>query len=189
MAAGSTDTTICNRALAECVGRYTLTGTAPNFDSSAAAQACALLYQPAWQMMLRQQDTEFSRRTVSLTAAGTPTYPWSNAYQYPDDCLKIRSVVPATWDPNDPQPVRWSEQDQVIATVPTRIILTNVPNAELVYTTSSVTPAIWDTNFEEAVVRFLASQLALAIAGRPDLSRTLLGQAGSILQSGDLKDS
>lgn len=185
----TTDTDICNRALAEAIARYTLTGTPPGFDASAAAVACGLLYQPAWQMLLREQDTEFSRFRVNLTPDGVPPYPWSNAYLYPADCLRIRSVTPATWDANDPQPVTWSEQNQLIAGTPTRIILTNVPSAVLIYTTSNAPPAIWDSNFQEAVVRFLASQLALAVAGRPDLSRTLLGQSGAILQGGGDKDS
>lgn len=189
MTTGSTDLSICNRAIEECIGRYTMTGTAPNFDNSTAAQACALLYQPAWQMLLREQDTEFSRLTATLAPGGAATYPWSNAYLYPSDCLKIRSVVPATWDANDPQQVRWSEQSQIISSTATRIILTDVPSAVLVYTTSNLTPAVWDSNFEEAVVRFLASQLALGLAGRPDLSRTLLGQSGSILQAGEARDS
>ncbi len=185
----TTATEICNRAIAECIGQYTLSGTNPAFDASTAAKACGLLYDPAWQMLLRDQDTEFSRLTANLTPGGTPTYPWSNAYLYPPDCLKIRSVAPAAWTASDPQPIRWSEQNQIILTVPTRIILTNIPAAVLIYTTSNVTPDVWDFSFQEAVVRFLASQLALAIAGRPDLSRTLLGQAGSILQSGEAKDS
>ena len=184
-----TDTDICNRALAECVARYTLTGALPNFDQSTAAKACALLYTPAWQMLLREQDTEFSRQTANLAAGGAPTYPWSNAYLYPADCLKIRSVVPASWDPNDPQAVRWSEQNQSIASTPTRIIFTNQPAAVLVYTTSNITPAVWDPGFQESVVRFLASQLALTLSGRPDLAKALLGQAGQILQSSEAKDS
>ncbi len=189
MTTGATDLSICNRAVAECVGRYTMTGTLPNFDQSTAAQACGLLYPPAVEMLLREQDTEFSRQTIALTPGGVPTYPWTNAYLYPLDCMKIRTVEPATWDANDPQAVRWSEQNQIIASTPTRIILANTPVARLVYTTSNVTPAVWDSNFEESVVRFLASQLALTLSGRPDLARTLLGQAGNILQSGEGKDS
>ena len=184
-----TDTDICNRALAECVARYTLTGTLPNFDQSTAAKACALLYTPVWQMLLRDQDTEFSRQTANLATAGAATYPWSNAYAYPLDCLKIRSVVPATWNQNDPQAIRWSEQNQSISSTPTRIILTNVPAAVLVYTTSNLTPDVWDSTFQEAVVRFLASQLALTLSGRPDLAKGLLGQAGQIIQSGEARDS
>ncbi len=189
MTTGATDLSICNRAIAECIGRYTMTGTLPNFDQSAAAQACALLYVPAWQMLLREQDTEFSRVANFLVPGGAPDFPWSYSYFYPVDCLKIRSVVPANWNLNDPQAIRWSEQIQDISSASTRVIFTNVPNAVLVYTTLAVTPAIWDSNFEESVVRLLASELALALAGRPDLSRTLLGQAGNILQSGEGKDS
>lgn len=186
---GTTSTSICNRAIAQAVGQYTLTGFPPDFDNSTAANACNLLYAPCWQMLLRDQDTEFSRLTAALTAGGTPSNQWSNAYLYPLDCLKIRTVQPATWISYDPQPVRWSEQNQIIATVATRVILCNVQNAKLVYTTSNITEAVWDFSFQEAVVRLLASELSLAIAGRPDLSRVLLGQAGNILQSGEAKDS
>ena len=97
--------------------------------------------------------------------------------------------MPATWNQNDPQAIRWSEQNQSISSTPTRIILTNIPAAELVYTTSNLTPDVWDPTFQEAVVRFLASQLALTLSCRPDLAKGLLGQAGQIIQSGEARDS
>lgn len=105
---------VVNRALAQIAGQYTVSGTLPTFNGTPAGIAAGLLYNPCWQMLLRDQDTEFSRVTAALVAGGVATYPWSNAYLYPSDCLKIRSVVPATWPANDPQPVRWSEQDQVV---------------------------------------------------------------------------
>lgn len=184
----TTPADIVNRALAQIAARYTVTGSLPTFDGSAAGLAAGILYTPAWKMLLREQDAEFSRLTVTLTVT-TTIYPWSNAYLYPSDCLKIRSVVPTVWDQNDPAAVRWSEQDAVIATVPTRIILTNIAAAKLVYTTSNVTEDMWDFSFQEAMVRLLGSELAMALAGRPDLSRVMLGQAGSVLQSGEAKDS
>lgn len=186
----ATDTDICNRALALAIARYTLTGTPPAFDSSAAAIACGLLYTPAWQMCIRQENPEFSRRGVTLTLVSGPApYPYSFVYLYPADCLKVRSLVPVTWDQNNPTPIRWTVSTTNISGVPTEIIFADVPSAGLTYSSSNVTVAEWDAIFQEAVVRFLASQLTLALAGRPDLSRTLLGQAGNILQSSEDRDS
>ena len=61
----------------------------------------------------------------------------------------------------------------------------------MVYTTSypNVTEAQWDPLFAEAVVRTLASELSMAIAGRPDFSKVILGQAGQIVAGGAGKDS
>lgn len=186
----TTAASVVNQALQEIAAQATVTGVNPAFDGSAAGNAAGILYTPCVNLLLREQDWEFSRKTVALTTSGTtPVYPWTNGYLYPTDCVRIRSVVPATWDANDPQPVRWSEGVQTIGGVATRVIFCDVATASLTYSTNAVTEDDWDSMFQEAMVRLLGSELAMALGGRPDFSRVKLGEAGQIMASGADKDS
>lgn len=190
MTAGATPASVANQALAQIAAQYTLSGTLPDFDGSAAALAAGLLYQPTVALLLRQSDYEFSRADVALTVTGIAApYPWTNAYLYPSDCLRIRQVRPTTWDQNDPHPTRWTEMEQTIADVQTRIIACDVAGAVLTYTTSNVTEAEWDSIFQETAVRLLASELAMALGGRPDFSEKMLGVSGGLVSIGAGKDS
>ena len=186
----TTSADIVNRALAQIAAEYTVTGTPPTFDGSAAGLAAGTLYNPAWQMLLRQQDAEFARRTVPLTLTGNvPLFPWQFEYLYPNDCLKVRSIQPRQWDPNDPQAIRWWVSDDPVAGEATRVILCNVEAALLTYSTSNVTENQWDVLFQESMARYLASELSMPVAGRPDFSRVKLAESGQILESADAKDS
>lgn len=183
---------VANRALAQIAAQYTLTG-APGtlFDGSVVGQAAALLYQPAVLTILRAQDWEFSRASVALTSTGlTPPYPWGGEFLYPADCVRVRQVAPAALtDPNNPFAVTWDVGERLIAAVPTRVIWCNIPTPLLWYTTSAVTESDWDSLFAESVVRLLGSELAVALGGRIDLSRKMLGDSGDLAGTGRDRDS
>lgn len=189
MTTGATAATIVNQALQLIAAQATVTGVNPTFDGSAAGNAAGILYQPAVDLLLRQTDYEFSRVDVALTLTAVVPYPWPYAYLYPTDCLKIRQVKPATWDLNDPPPVRWTEMEANISGNPTRIIGCNIAGAVLTYTTYAVTEAEFDSIFQETLVRLLASELVMAIGGRPDFSGKLLEQSGGLVSQGPGRDS
>lgn len=186
----TTAASIVNQALAQIGARDSITGTNPDFDGSPAGVAAGILYTPAINLLLRQEDYEFSRQQVPLISASiSPNYPWSYAYLYPSDCVKIRSVVPVSWDKNNPQPIRLSVETAIISSVETKIILTDVPSAILCYTSSNVTENEFDSIFQETLVRYLASELAMALAGRPDFSEHKLMESGNLVQIGAGRDS
>jgi hypothetical protein len=190
MTAGTTAASVVNQALQQIAAQATVSGTNPAFDATAAGNAAGQLYTPTVNLLLRQTDYEFSRADIALTISGVGApYPWTYAYLYPVDCLRIRQIKPATWIQNDPQAVRWTEMEQSIATVPTRIIACNIANAVLTYTTSVVSEAEWDAMFQEICVRTLASELAIALGGRPDFSTHMLEVAGGLVGISSGKDS
>ena len=183
---------VANRALTEIARLNPLVSgnVATNFDGSPQGIAAAQLYPGAVQMLLRQQDYEFSRRRVALTVTGNPAPGgWSYEYVYPSDCVKVRQVYPPAWVPSDPQPIRWEVGDDAVAGVPTTVLWTNQVNDCLVYTTNQVTESNWDDIFTEQMVRYLGSALAPSVAGRPDFSREMLDIAGRIGQAGMNRDS
>jgi len=186
-------TDIVNRAAAQIAGQAQVSGTYPNFTGGGSVSLYAnILYAGVVNMVARQQDWECFRTTAVLQLSSQGAlYPWNYEYLYPADCQKIRQITPATWDKNDPQPVQWSVEEHTYAGAATKVIETNIAYAMIVYTTSypNVTEAQWDPLFAEAVVRTLASELSMAIAGRPDFSKVILGQAGQIVAGGAGKDS
>lgn len=161
-------------------------------DGSAAANAATVVYAPVVQLMLRELDPDFARYTKALTlsGAGTPVPPWAYEYLYPADCVRLRQVRPAAgaYDVNNPQPVRSNVAFDLIASVNTKVILTNQINALAVYTTSSVIEAQWDAVFFDAVARRLANPLAMALSGRPDFAREILDEASRVASTAEMVD-
>lgn len=177
---------IINRSLTEIAARQPITGAPPTYDNSPAALAAVQLYQPAVETLLRQQDWEFSRVVAALVVqVGTPPLGWGFQYTYPEPCIRVRQIVPETFDPTDPQPVVWD----VGFAGGERVVWTNEVGAQIVYTTNAITEDDWDSVFTEQMVRYLGSMLAMPVGGRPDFSREMLGQAGGLGEAGRDRDS
>ena len=164
-------------------------------DGSAAANAATVLYAPTVQLMLRELDPDFARIVNPLAiAAGTPPPPWTYQFAYPGDCLRMRQVRPpangagSLADPNNPYPVKANVGVATVATVLTKVIWSNQQNALGVYTSSNVTEAIWDAVFTDAVVRRLASPLAMALSGRPDFAREILETSAQVAATAEMVD-
>ena len=161
-------------------------------DGSAAANAALVLFQPTVNVVLREIDPAFARRTavLALSAAATPIVPWAFEYLYPADCIRVRQIRPpaASVVADDPQPVRAAVAVDVIAATTTKVILTNQAGALVVYTSSIATEPQWDSGFREAVVRRLANPLAMALAARPDFARELLQESEQYAQLAEAID-
>ena len=82
-----TSTTVVNMAL-ELIG--TQTQITSLTDGSAEANAASVVYAPVVQLMLRELDPDFARRTAALALSGAavPVIPWAYDYTYPADCVR-----------------------------------------------------------------------------------------------------
>ncbi len=171
-----TPTDVVNQAL-QMIGNNAppVTGSYPNFDSSAAGSAAALLYGPVVQTVGRQHGWDFSRNSTVLTATGNvPLAPYKYEYYYPPMGVEVRQVMPqALVDPFNPLPLRWAVCNNIVGGTPQKVIQTNQASAQAVFSNQPPVCA-WDPLFREAVVRLLASEMAMAIAGRPDTARDAL---------------
>jgi hypothetical protein len=159
-------------------------GQAPNFDNSSAGVALQKLYTPCVQTVARQWGWDFARNTVALTLTGnSPADPsWLYEYAYPTSGVEVWQLIPATLpDPNNPLPVNWSVGNTQVAGAQTKVIWTNLQNAKANYN-NAPTEGTWDPLFREAVVRLLASELAMATMGRPDTAQALL-ESGAAFES------
>ena len=178
---------ICNRALGQIAAQAIVTGAVPNLTGGGNASTyCNILYSCVVETLLREQDWEFSKTQVALTPSGnTPLFPFLYEYLYPTDCIRIRQVVPPTASTLDPQPVYWTVGENGGV----KVIDCNLASALLIYTTNTATESQWDAMFQETVIQDLGSELAMALAGRPDLMKTKLAMAGQIMSAGSGKDS
>lgn len=160
-----------------------VTGVAPTFDNSAAGQALQKLYAPAVATVARQWGWDLARATVALSPTGNaPPIGWTQEYLYPPNGIELWQLIPQTIaDPNNPLPVNWNVGNAVVSGSQVKVIWTNLANAQATYN-NNPNENTWDPLFREAVVRLLASELAMAIAGRPDTAEALL-QSGSAFET------
>ena len=181
----TTELDLVNRSLVEISSRQPINSLTTTIQGVYAGT----IYQAAVNMLLRQEDWEFSRTVRALSVvAGTPPLNWAYQYAYPTDCQKVRQVVPLTWDQNDPQPVRW-DVGNLLNNPTQKVIWTDTISARLVYSSSNVTPDQMDSMFQKMLVRYMGSILALPVGGRPDFAQKMLEQAGGIGVAGRDRDS
>jgi|SRR6185312_11223835 len=179
----TTSTDIVNQALEFIDSQARITSLT---DGSVEADAAQVIYAPTVNLVLRQADPEFAKRTSILTAVSDAVpSPWPFGYVYPSDCVRFRQLMPSAAqiaaDPNDPLPVNWTVAADNV-TIANKVIYGTVGNAQGVYTSNAVTESQWDAAFTRSVVLLLASPLSMAIAGRPDFAKALLEQAAAAEQ-------
>ena len=166
-----------------------VTGAAPTFDSSPAGVALSYLYVPCVQAVARRFGWDFARNTVALApTANTPPFPWSYEYYYPSNGVEVWQLLPASLaDPNNPLPLNWDVANAVVGSVQTKVIHTNFANAQAVFN-NAPSEATWDSLFRATVVRLLASELAIALAGKPETSQTNMESASAFEAAGEARD-
>jgi hypothetical protein len=163
-----------------------VTGKWPNFDSTAAGRAGNTYYQDVVQTVGRKFSYDFSRTFAALVpTVNTP--PMGFAYEYPYPAgIQIRQLVPAAavlTDLNDPLPQDWVVGFVNVAGTPTKVIWSNLQNAQCEFT--GLPPEnLWDPLFVEEVVRLLGSVLAMGLEGRPETAQALLESYVGFEQSG-----
>lgn len=148
------------------------------FEGTKQARIALDLYGQARDAMLSDGDWEFAERNVTGSVLKTapnyyliqwtnmyPALPWKYSYSYPSDALKIRAVKPTpVYLPNfDPQPWPYSVDNDNSYTPPQRVILSNVPQAIIVYTGRIIDPTTWDISFLEEFIVELAKKMAPAL--------------------------
>ena len=177
---------VCNQALG-AIGFPKRIGSV--YEGSKAAKAALDVYAQTRDELLRKQAWGFAERNINMVllkfapAGGyNPVTPWTTAYppvpwlfeyQYPLDCLKVRSVKPQPiFIPNfDPQPQVFDVINDNYLSPPAKAVVSNVANAIIVYTGQVTNVTLWEPLFVEALVDALAVKLA------PKL--------GQLTQSGD----
>ena len=166
-----------------------VTGFAPNFDNSVAGLALQRLYVPCVATIARQFAWDMARQTIALTLSGNVApFPWSFEYLYPTNGIEVWQVHPGTIaDANNPLPINWNVANGIVAAQQQRVVWTNITPAFCTYN-NNPNENSWDSLFRETVVRLLASELAMAIAGKPDAMESYLQSGGSFENIGEARE-
>ncbi len=144
--------------------------------------------------------------------ATMPQLPWLYSYARPSDALQIHRVPaqnvnvygtapPLTTAPGYPgytlaspaaqnQSARFQPaQDLSPQGNQIEIILTNVPQALVVYTVLTTNPQLFDSQFQEALVNGLAGRLAIALSGDKAMSDRLYVKANDVVKQARESDA
>lgn len=155
-----------------------VTGVAPSFDNSAAGKALRYLYAPCVATVQQQFEWDASRKEISLSlTGGVAALGFLYEYGYPANGIQVWQIRdPALADEFNPSPLNFVVGNGVVSGAQTKVIWTDVQNATAIYN-NNPTEDTWSAGFREAVVRLLASELAVALAGRPDTAQGALESA------------
>ncbi len=188
-----TPTDIVNQALYLLGDNQTLVqGTAPNFDSSNGGKAAKVLYAPCVATVMRQFGWDAARNTAALTLSGNVApVPYAVEYLYPPFGVQVWTLIPPGGDPiNDPRPINFNVANALVNVlgVPTQKKVIHAYDANLVAVfNNNPTEDTWDPLLREAVVRLLASEMAIALAGKAATSEVNLKAGGAFEQLGEMR--
>lgn len=201
-------TDVCNIALAESQTRSQINGLPP-IDTSPAAVAAGLFFGPKTRALLRAAPWGFARRQEILTLLRSyeatpndpPPQPFRFQYLWPSDCIRARFLLQFQTMTTSGTPFTTAPQNVVTPAYgntavpfveamdnnggnPRKTLLTNMPNAMLIYTADlSQSPDMWDQTFLSAETATLAAYFIMQLAGDRQLMATQIGVAKGALDS------
>lgn len=171
-------------------------------DGSNQSQVILQVYGQTRDELLRNFDYDFAERTIALTVLKSapsggyfPPNTWDPTtmppvgfgfeYAFPDDCVKIRNLVPQpSFVVNmNPQPIDWTEFNDNRYTPARRTILTNVADAIATYTGRVTDPTNWDVAFAEALSAALARRIGPSLVSLEAAKAEGADEQVSVVQS------
>ena len=156
---------ICNLALSH-IGKFPINSLE---DKTKEAQECRLLYPRARESTLRDHDWNFATKRLTMALIDQEYPGWKYVYQYPTDCIRAMKIYnPAS---------RVDEIEYEIGvnnTLSGRVILTDYPNAVLIYVASVTDPNVFDAMFTDALSYRLAADLALPLRGEAQIQSSMV---------------
>jgi hypothetical protein len=181
----TSDIDICNMALDNINARVNIQSFN---DNTKASDACKRWYAPTRDYTLQKLRWSFARKQLALAllkdatqGSTTVPVPWLYEYARPADCLQVRFLMPtlqvvptASVAPgNAPAEVVYvgpavkyvTSIDQDSAGNDVQVILTNQPQAIIVYTRQQTNPDLFDAQFTEAFAMVLGAKLCLPLTG------------------------
>lgn len=160
-------------------------------EASLEAEQCSLFYEHARDFVLRADcDWGFATAFAQLAEVATnpnPEFPY--AYAVPNDCMRVRRIVPQAL----PQgylpagqcaPVLPEIRFRLINGTSQRLISTTVSPATLEYTLKVESSEMFDPIFVSALSWYLASLIAAPLAKDTSVAQSCYGQyQGDVLRA------
>ncbi len=154
-------------------------------DNRVEAKAVSIWFDHCRVKTLEAFDWTFARRrrTLALDSEDAPE-DWGFRYQYPDDCLKARSIVNPyfyAYGLIDPR-YSWAASDlvpfqiEMSSDLERKTILTDMDDAVLLYTANVSDPSMFTNEFVSAFSYALASDIAYKLTGKNNLKEAMYKQ-------------
>lgn len=157
---------ICNLALSHIGAKSTIQTLTEN---SPPAKACRQWYDIARQEILEAFNWSFARLRIDLALhADAAPNGWGYRYQHPSNCLAPRLIYNPIGLLAAPIPFEMG----ISLDGSTKCILTNLEEAELIYTFDQVNVYMFEPRFVNALSFLLASKFSYSLTGK----RTLRGE-------------
>jgi len=160
--------TICNQALSHLGSDRLIESISPP-DGSVQSRYCATFYGPARMEALEMFAWDFARTRAKLAQlASNPSRVWAFAYALPSDCVRPLRIppynsgrqLPLPYDDQDGARIDDNERGSATFQIEGQALLTNEPEAELIYTRDVVDVTRFSPTFATALSYVLAAYLA-----------------------------
>ncbi len=173
---------ICNVALVTHLGLFPISSLS---EDTKEARSCNAAFDVSAGATLEAHDWSFARRQTALAeASGVSFSGWEYAYGYPADCRKARRIYnPA----GDKKPVPFDLR--VNASLNAKYVVTDLEEAELIYTANVLNPAWFSDGFAEALSYRMASSLAIGLKGSVEESKLFLSLFQQRISDAETEDA
>lgn len=164
----SSEADVCNTALSIIGSRAVIAALDPP-DGTMESRLCRIFYAPARRAALALGSWSFARKRVALAAVAAVGESWAYAYTKPSDCLKplfiptvgpYHNVFHEAWVRDHQGTYSPSREATADYIVEGQTILTNEPEAVLVYMVDVPEVPRWSPPFFDVVALMLAARLA-----------------------------
>lgn len=140
-------------------------------ETTKIVNVCNAFYDSVVDYVLAEFPWRFAECRVALASLGTPPANWGYRYAYPSDCVTARYItVPGARNPRVTQQIPF----QVGTDGAAREIYTDMPNAELVYTSRVTDLNLWGITAVSALAYRLAAEIAMPMSAKPDVANSAL---------------
>jgi hypothetical protein len=168
----ATQVAIYNLALTRCGVTQPVTALD---ESSTGAQQCAAVYEICRDEVLRAFPWEFAAARAALSLIEEdPNDDWYYSYAWPSDCITPR-MIPGGERGTSQAFVRSYTPEVTVDEVTTpavRHILTDVEDAELIYTARVTDPTLYDSDFVSALAWRMAMDVSIGMSRAPNFYQT-----------------
>lgn len=155
---------ICNMALSHIGSEARVSSISPP-DGSVEAGQCATFYDLARTEMLEPGNWAFALKRAALAQVTNPSTIWAYAYAKPADCQRVLrilrpSIAITVFTQDLVVEPHTDDRDSAPFDIEGEVILTNEPDAVLVYTQDVTDSTKFPASFTSALSYLLASYLA-----------------------------
>jgi hypothetical protein len=153
---------ICNKALLRIGVNNPIAAIT---EASKEARACRTFYESSRDVALGEFHWPFAKRRKALALSGTAPEEWGYSYAYPEDCIAAREIDSGMRNLPEDQRIPFTVEDAEAG----KLILTDEPEAVLIYTVRVEDPNRFSAPFEDALAWLLAAELAMPLSVKPEL--------------------